>query len=590
MRSSITSSTPANPLTRIKIIYAALLFIACIFAIRLFYLQIIKHGHYQNAAITGQLKEYEIPASRGLIEAYDGDKIVPIVLNEKKYTLFADPMYIEDPAEAAEAVQRIIGGSADDYRELMGADTRYAVLAKKLDKDQRDALDGLEIKGIGTREEEYRTYPQGQLAAQLLGFVNDDGEGKYGIEQYLDKELRGRPGQLRAITDARGIPLVSNKDNVAISPVAGENAVLTIDIAMQRHVEDILKKGVEAAKSKFGSAVVMDPKTGAVKAMANFPSYNPAEFYKVEDAAVFNNAAASEALEVGSVMKPLTLAAALDKGVVSRDTTYYDPGFMKIDGATITNVEESGGAGIKSMGDILRLSLNTGASFLLAQMGGGEVNEQARVTWHDYMVNHYGFGRPTGVEQGFEASGTIPDPLDGFGLNIQYANTSFGQGMTATPLQVAAAISSVLNGGTYYKPYLIDRTIDGKGGEVVHEPVAVRSNVVHEGAGKAVKELMEEVIRTNYRTYGFDRIRAEYAIGGKTGTAQIADSEGGYYTDRFNGVFMGFVGGDSVDYVIVVRVDEPKIPGYAGSRAAGPIFADIANMLIDTFSVTPKSR
>jgi cell division protein FtsI/penicillin-binding protein 2 len=324
--------------------------------------------------------------------------------------------------------------------------------------------------------------------------------------------------------------------------------------------------------------------------MANYPTYNPSEFYKIEDASVFNNAAVSAPLEVGSIMKPLTLAAALDLGVVGQETTYYDPGFFQIGDARVTNIEEVGGAATKSVSDIIQQSLNTGATWLLMQMGGGEINQQARERWHDYMVNHYGFGSPTGIEQGYEAGGSIPDPNDGFGLDIQYANAAFGQGMTATPLQMGAALASVVNGGTYYQPRLVDKIIKHDGSEHVSQPKIVRKDVVKSDVGRSVREIMEFAYSKNYLIYGARNLRPEFAIGTKTGTAQVPKPEGGYYEDRFNGTFLGYIGGDSPQYVIVVRVNEPKIGGYAGSRAAGPIFSRLVESLINNGQVTPKSN
>lgn len=578
-------------LTRIRLWYACLLVLAGVFIVRLFYLQIIRHEHYQTAALSKQLKEYEVPATRGIIEAYDGNLTVPIVLNETKYTLYADPVYVREPKEAADALARITGGNASEYEELLKTEgTRYVVLAKKLDKDKAEQINTLDYKGIGTREATYRTYPQGTLAAQLLGFVDDEGEGRYGIEEALDDGLKGRPGQLRAITDAQGVPLASNKDNLVVEPQAGDRVVLTIDLGMQQQLEEALKKGLENAKSESGSALIMDVNTGAVKAMANFPTYNPAEFYKVEDASVFNNANVSAPLEVGSIMKPLTVAAALDLGVVSKDTTYFDPGFFKIGDAKVTNIEEVGGAATKSIADILQQSLNTGATWLLMQMGGGEINSQARERWYDYMVNHYNFGKPTGIEQGYEAEGSIPDPHEGFGLDIQYANAAFGQGMTATPMQMAAALAAVVNGGTYYQPRLIEKIVSHDGKQEVRQPHKVRDGVVAATVSAALRELMEYAYSRNYRVYGAKELRPEYAIGAKTGTAQVPRPEGGYYDDRFNGTFLGYIGGDTPQYVIVVRVNTPKIAGYAGSRAAGPIFTSIASNLINSGKVSPKSN
>lgn len=579
-----------NYLLRARIWSTAIMLVGALFVIRLFYVQVIKHDYYKSAAFAEQFKEYEIPAERGIIEAHSGDGTIPIVLNETKYTLFADPKYVENIDDAAAKLQAIIGGDQKEYAEKMSWDTRYAVLAKKLDKQQSEAINDLGLKGIGTRETSYRTYPQGTLAAHLLGFVNDEGKGSYGVEEYLDEQLKGEPGQLKAITDVRGIPLVTNKDNVVIEPDQGDRVVLTIDIAMQKQLENILKKGLNRAKSKSGSVLVMEAKTGNIKAMANYPTYKPAEFFNQKDANVFNNAAVSSPLEIGSVMKPLTFAAALDQGVISKNTSYFDPGYFKIEGYTIENVEEVAGSGKRTVKEILQRSLNTGATWLLMQMGDGEVNEQARVRWHDYMTNHYRLGKATGIEQGFESAGNIPDPKDGFGLNIQYANTAFGQGMTATPLQLAAATASVVNGGTYYRPKLVDKIIDGQGREQIKQPEVLVGNVVSTNVGKTTKEFMESVVQRNYLVYGFKGLNPAYSIGGKTGTAQIANPSGGYYEDKFNGMFSGFVGGDEVQYIVVVRVDDPKIYGYAGSRAAGPIFADTANALIDNFNVLAKSR
>lgn len=586
MRPRTQASRPAlSSLPRARLWYGLLLAVFAIFLVRLFYLQVIRHDYYQKAAQTTQLKEYIIPAPRGAIDAHDGDSVIPIVLNETLYTLFADPKFISDPAAAARAAAEVTGGNANDYEQKMQADSRYAILAKKLSKEQKTKLDALELKGVGTREEQHRTYPQGSLAAQVLGFVNDEGTGTYGIEQFLDDRLSGTPGQLKAITDAAGVPLVANQDNVNIEPEAGARVLLTVDISMQRQLEEILKQGVAAAQSDSGSALILDPETGAIKAMANYPTYSPAEFSKVEDPAVFNNPVVSSPLEVGSIMKPLTVAAGLDVGAISPDTSYYDPGFVVVDGARITNVEEVGGSGTRSITDILQMSLNTGATFVLKAMGGGEVNEQARTTWHSYMTDHYRLGRPTGVEQGFEAEGSIPDPHEGFGLGIQYANTAFGQGMTATPMQMAAAFAAVVNGGTYYRPQLVDQLTDAGGAVTDKAPEVLQHNVVSEQVGATIRDMLVYAVGENNPP----AVREGYNVGGKTGTAQIARPEGGYYSDRYNGMYMGFVGGDRAEYVIVVRVNQPRKPGYAGSQAAQPIFTSLSNMLIDNFGITPKT-
>lgn len=560
---------------RFDIWYGLLIFVLATFVVRLFYIQVIEHQQYKDAALRGQLKEYEIPAERGVIEAHDGSSIVPIVLNEEVYTLFADPVYVKDIKTTAEKLAQITGANSSDYETKMNAKTRYAVLAKKLGADKKSEIENLDIKGVGLRTESVRVYPQGSLAAQMLGFVNNEGQGTYGVEQFLDEKLKGRPGQLKAITDSRGVPLVSNQDNILKDPEPGQRTLLTVDIGMQKKAEEILAEHLKSVNSKSGSVIIMDPNTGAVKAMANLPSYNPSEFSKIDDPSVFTNDAVSSPLEVGSIMKTLTVAAGLNEGVINANTTFYDPAKFEIDGATVRNVEEDGGPQTRSIADILRYSLNTGAIYVLKQLGGGEINEQARQKWYDYMHNRYLFGQKTGIEQGYEAEGVVPDPVEGFGRNIKYANSAFGQGFTVTPIQMAAAFASTINGGKYMQPHLVEPA-EGENTNYVK-----KDGVVSKEVSDTLKSMHENSVDKRYPYVD----QAGYRVGGKTGTAEVASPDGGYYEDRFNGTFVGYLGGDTPQYVIMVRVDEPKVSGYAGSAAAAPLFGKIAKMIVDNFSV-----
>lgn len=587
-RSSLSpiASVP-NTNRRLQFWYGALIAILVLFVVRLFYLQIVKHDHYRTQALNSQLREYEIPAERGIIKAHEGNQISPLVLNEKLYTLYVDPLRIKDAHGSAQKLADITKGVAGDYEKAMKTpDSRYIVLAKRLSEQQQKQITALQLSGIGTLPVEYRTYPQGGLASQILGFVNEDGEGKYGVEQSMEQIMHGTPGKLKAITDVSGAPLAASKDNVQIDPQPGTDTVLTIDMGMQKKLEELLKAGLDRVKSTSGSALIMDPNSGAVKAMANWPSYNPSEYFKVTDANLFNNAAVSAPLEVGSIMKVLTASAALDQGLVRPDTKYNDPGKWELNESFITNVEETGVPATKSVTDILNLSINTGATWLLMQMGGGEVNQQARDRWHDYMINHFQLGKSTGIEQGYEAGGFIPDPKDGYALSLTYANTAFGQALTATPLQMAAALSSVVNGGIYYQPFLVEGTLDSEGKLNEKAPKVIKADVVKPEVSNDIRLMMEFVLADHHLKPPFSD---NYSVGGKTGTAQIANPAGGYYGDRYNGTYYGFVGGDKPQYVIMVRVNEPKIGKYAGAAAAQPLFGDIAHMLIDNFGVIPRT-
>ena len=540
--------------------------------------------------MSDQLKQYEIQATRGTILAHDGSSELPIVLNQQLYVLYADPTYVKHPEPAAEKLSSIVGVPSDKLTELIKTKkTRYVVLAKKLTPEQHNKIAALKLPGIGTQAQNYRTYPQGSLAAQVLGFVNDEGKGKYGVEQALNKQLTGTAGQLKAITDASGVPLAASKDNTLTPPKNGQKIVLTVDLAMQQQLEMILAEGIKNAKAASGSAIIMDTHTGAIKAMSNVPTFDPSQYFNVTDPTVFQNAAVAHPIEVGSTMKTLTTAAALDQDVVNTNTTYYDPSSWKIDDFKITNIEEDGGAGTRSIQDILNLSLNTGATWELMQMGGGQINLKARQSWYSYLNDHYMFGHETGIEQGYEATGYLPKPAEnGAGINLTYANTAFGQAMTATPVQLAAALSAVVNGGTYYQPHLVDKTVASDGQVIPAGDKIVKKQVVSPKTSQAMIPLMQYVVDHHNFVPTFDQ--GNYVVGGKTGTAQIAKKGGGYYDDQFNGTYVGFVGGEKPDYVISVFVLKPTIKGYAGTAAAQPIFGNLAHMLINNSFVIPKSQ
>jgi len=544
---------------RTRLVYVLLALIFGVFILRAFYLQVIKYEYYHKAALSDQLKEYEIPAERGTIKAHMGDSTVSIVLNEKLYTIYADPSMVKakQADQVANTLADLLGGNASDYKnKITQKDTRYVVLGKKIPKDAKTKLMSHKYPGIGSEEQSYRTYPDGSLASQLLGFVNNEGQGVYGVEQDLNSKLSGTPGQLKAVTDINGVPLAANTGNILKEPVAGNDITLTIDVGMQKQLEDIVKKGYDNSKAQGVSAVIMDPNSGAVKAMGNYPTYNPADYGNVEDSSVFNNAAVTHAIEVGSIMKTLTTAAALNSGAVTPNQTYYDPASWMVDDFKITNIEEDGGPGTKGLKEILNLSLNTGATWELMQMGGGQLNLKGRQAWYDYMTQHYMLGKPTGIEQGYEAEGYIPKPEDnGAGIDLTYANTSFGQAMTATAIQMAAAMSATVNGGTYYKPYLVDSTTDANNKTTVTKPTVVKKNVMSQSTTDTIIPLMEYVVEKHHFSRSFDE--SMYAVGGKTGTAQIAKPTGGYYDDEFNGTYLGFVGGDKVQYVIAVFTYRP---------------------------------
>lgn len=582
-----------DSLIRLRIFYAFIVVMFGVFAVRLFYLQIIHHDAYLKAARSDQLREYEVDADRGTIYAELGGKTVPLVLNTKLNTIYADPSLVKKPQEVAPKLAPLLDAKETDITDLLSLkDKRFVILKKRVSAEASKKVLALKIPGIGSQERNYRSYPQGMLAAQLLGFVNDEGVGNYGIEQALNNQLAGQKGQLRAVTDVHGIPLAANTDNLIKEPVAGTDVTLTIDLGIQTQVEQILKRAQEKFHSKKVSAVILETQTGAVKAMANYPTFDPAKYQTVEDGNLFQNAAVTEPIEPGSITKVLNTAAGLDTGAITPETTYHDPGSWTFDGAKVVNVAEGTGSGSQSIRSMLNSSLNTGAVWVLMQMGGGSINDKARQTLYDYYTNHFRISKATGIEQGYEAVGTIVRPEDkDNGITITYANMSFGQAYSATALQMGSALSAIVNGGTYYQPHLVASTKTASGTEKTTEPKALRSGVVSQKTSSQMIDLLDYVTKQHVKTWPYMKFSDQYVVGGKTGTAEMVNDNGaGYRSDVFNGTFMGFVGGDKPQYTIVVYNIQPRgYSGYAGANTGQPLFAEIAHMLIDNYGVTPKT-
>ncbi|MGB4967820.1 MAG: penicillin-binding protein 2 [Candidatus Saccharimonadales bacterium] len=590
-----TDGIEESSITRARLWYAALLVVFGVFTLRLFYLQVIRYDHFKTAARNDQVHEYEVMPERGTIYGLQSDgEAVPLVTNQRLFTLYGDPTIVKDAAKVARTLAPVVGANETEMRDLLQLkNKKYVVLAKRLSKAQSRQVLAYKFPGVGTQERNYRTYPQGTMAAQVLGFVDEEGKGRYGLEQSMNKTLTGTTGWLKSVTDVNGVPLAASDNNLSRKPVAGANLTLTLDVGMQTQLEDIMKRAQEKFRSKTVSAVVLETQTGAVKAMANYPTYDPAQFQKVQDGNVFQNGAVTNAIEPGSITKVLTVAAGIDTGAITKNSGYSDPGKWTIDGAKVLNVAEGTGSGPQSVRSLLDKSLNTGATWVLMQMGGGRLNETGRAKLYDYFVDHYRISKVTGIEQGYESTGYVPEAADnGAGINLTYANMSFGQAYNATAVQMGAALSAVVNGGTYYRPYLVKATADATGKTTKNEPVILKNGVVSAQTSKDMVELLDYVTESHVKA-GFKNMDfgSEYSVGGKTGTAEIAKTGGGYRTDAYNGTFMGYVGGDKPQYTIVVYNIEPHgYSGFAGAQTGQPVFAEIAHMLINNYDVTPKSR
>lgn len=562
------------------------LVIMAIFVIRLFYLQVIRHDYYLGLAQQEQTKQLTIPAKRGEIYAFDGSKPVKVVLNETVYTVFADPKVVEKPGEIIEAIRKVAGGNARDNLEALldKKESRYQILATKVSRKQAEMLKEKQLKGLGFQEQTQRVYPEGQLAAQTLGFVDAEGKGRYGLEQFMNDRLSGKDGLLRSVTDVSNVPLTIGDKNINQPAKNGDNIVLTVDRNIQSYAEKALAEGMKNSKATHGSVMIMDPQTGKIMAMANLPTYKPAEFNKVEDAAAFNNGTISTPYEPGSDIKALTVATGLDKGVIEPGSTFNNTDYVKVEDRTISNATK-GQTGNITMQTALNYSLNTGMIEIMKKLGdGNSITLGARNTLYEYFHDRWGMGEKTGVELAGEAKGTVISPKDQDGGAVRYSNMSFGQGMDVTMVQVCAAFSTIINGGSYYFPTVIAGRMDTEKGFIEQPIKTPKTNVISPTTSVKARAMVHEARAVFYAKSD----KPGYYVGGKTGTSQTI-RDGVYVDDETVGTYLGF-GGSSEDkprYVIMVQVSG-KGMNLAGNKDAMPIFTDISNWMIDYLKLQPK--
>ena len=563
-----------NQARKLRLLGVVLLLIGLVFAGRLFYLQVLRTTYYRQLADSGQVKSLEIEAKRGQIYSYSDGQLVPLVLNERRWLVFSDTQFVDSPELVIGTLDRHGINLSESQQEHLRGDSRYIVLAKNIPDSVKTGIEEFDVGGIYFREQFVRSYPEGSLAAHVLGFVNADNDGQYGVEQFFNDELTGSPGRLRAVTDTQGVPLVFEESNIAVLPQSGQNIVLTLDIPLQQATERILHEVIKETDALSGSVVILDADTGSIKTLANYPTFEPVSFNTITDHNVFRNSAISDTFEPGSVIKAMIMATALDQKIVGVDSIYQDPSHQIVDGEIITNAINYG-AQQRTMADILIRSLNTGAVYLLAQLGGGEINQSARQTYYEYLTGPFRLGHLTGVDLPSEEFGVVVGPNQGNGLNIRYANMTFGQGLTVTLLQLAATYASLSNSGVYYQPYVVQQV-----GDVVVEPTIIQEQVLQSDTILALQSLMRQMGEDLYGHIQYDGLE----VSGKTGTAEIAGPDG-YLPDEFTGSFVGYVKSHSDTFIIAVRVDRPQV-GFAGTNAAAPIYRQIVGEIVKLGKVT----
>lgn len=570
-----------KPRSRASIMALGIISAFAIIIVRLFWLQVLNAQKYKALANNEQMKQYEIPASRGLIYVMNGNKTSKLVMNETVYTLFIDPQeYNKNKKdEIISTLKQVAGGNlVSGFEKLFDKDNRYQVLGKKLSRTQAEKIKDKKYSGIGFTPETRRVYPEGALASQILGFVNSSG-GNYGVEASLNKQLTGKNGMLKTTTDVFGNSLMIGSNDVDIPARNGENIVLSIDRNIQAKTEKVLKTKMSEFGIKNGSAVVIDPSSGKVLAMANYPTYDPANYGAVKNAGDFNNNVTMMPFENGSVIKALTMAMGVNEGVASADGTYYNADKVKIEDRTIKNAV-LGHTGQITFQTAINYSLNTGMVEIAKRLGDGTINKTARNKMYEYYHDRFGLGKETGIEVS-ESTGIVISPDKAEGNAVRYSNMSFGQGMDTTMLQTATAFSSIVNGGILYQPSLIAGTVDSNGDIKKKDSVVRNSNSVSSDSSKQMRDILVKA----RKSVNPPKDLPGYRIGGKTGTSETLVN-GKYVENQTIGSYVGFGGNNSPKFVIMVSVwSEGK--NIQGNIHAQPIFTEISNWLLNYLNVKP---
>ncbi len=555
----------------VVVLVAAIILIA-----RLFSLQIIHHENFSVlAAKQHDLYETLVPA-RGQIFARENrnGEMVPIVTNIERSLVFAEPPRVMDKSGTAAVLSKILGLTKAEILGRISDDSRkWVVLKKELPESEAVAVSKLGLSGIGLEPERFRFYPERVFASQVLGFYGFHDEsrvGQYGLEEYFEDELTGRAGSVSLVKDIGGAWITGGERDI-LAAQDGADLTLTLDRTVQYQAESILKDAVEKYEGEDGSLVVLDPKTGAVVALANFPSYDPNEFNKAPDAGVYRNRAITDAYEPGSVFKAFTMGAALDSEAVTPDMTYEDTGSVKLDDFTIRNALDKV-FGTRTMTQVLEESINTGAIFAQQKTGPEKFYE---------AVKRFGFGKKSGVTLPGEAAGDLRN-LDKGG-KVHFATASFGQGITVNLLQLAQGYGAIANGGKLMKSRIVEK-IDHKNGQIETFAPEEAVQVISPKAAYTLGAMLVSVVENGH---GKRAGVPGYFIAGKTGTAQIARTDGrGYDPDRTIGSFVGFGPVEDPRFVIAVKITNPGAARFAESSAA-PTFGEMAKFLLNYYQISP---
>jgi cell division protein FtsI (penicillin-binding protein 3) len=540
---------------RIGLLFAFFLGLFILATLRSSWLGVVRGNSLKSRAVAQQVQDMTVPARRGTITDRNG---LELAVSEDAATVFANPFLIKNPSIVAERVAPLIGRQYSQVLAQLADRSRgFVYLARKLDPSVETKIKALRVAGLGTMTEPKRVYPQGSLAAQLLGSVGTDNWGLSGLEQLRESSLHGTDGKERIVKDGAGQPISIVEEKRSDS---GKDLRLTIDAAIQQKTEDVLAGVGQTFQPRGATAVVMDPRNGEILALANWPPVNAndsasAAAYAQQDRAVAVN------YEPGSTFKAVTVSGALENRLIGPDTSFDLPPTLQVADRTIKEAHDRGYVTLTT-GQILAQSSNIGAVKIGLLLGKQRF---------DHWVRRFGFGSGTGVDIPGEQAGIVPRPSQYSGSSL--GNLPIGQGLAVTPMQMAAAYEAVADGGVMHRPHVI-----------MGDAAPARRVISHRTATE-VSRMLEGVLGP-LGTAPEAQV-AGYTLAGKTGTAQKPDGLGGYSKFKFVASFIGYAPARDPRLLVAVMVDEPQGDIYGGTVAA-PAFEKIVSFALPYLRIPPN--
>jgi len=534
---------------------------------RAYHLQVLQSQRLAAMAERQSQRIVQLIPKRGII--YDRKK-EEMAISVEVDSVFAQPAKVEDVREVARKVAPLLGKKPAVLLSKLKGEENFVWLQRGITPEQRTAIERYDFPGVAFLKETKRFYPQGELGVHVVGFAGLDAQGLEGVEVGYDEFIRGEPGYIVISKDARGRS-ISPQTAPSRQSLDGCHVILTLDKNIQYVVEKELKKAVQASSASSGMALVMNPKTGEILALAVQPSFDPNHFSTVPPQ-VRKNRTVTDTFEPGSTFKVFTLAAALEEQAAAPKEMFFCENGAYTVGAKV--IHDTHRHGWLSLSDIIKVSSNIGAGKVGRKLG--------KTKLHRYLKN-FGFGAKTGVDLPGEVAGFLAAPRNWSDVGL--ANISFGQGVSTTALQLTAALAAVANGGVLMKPYAVKAVLDSNGNPLEeNHPKTIRRVISPETAG-----VVARILRTVMDEGGTGKAArlAAYESAGKTGTAQKALANGRGYSDKRIGSFFGFVPVDNPQVVITVIIDEPQGTSYGGLVAA-PAFKAIAEQILPYMGVYPK--